>query len=122
MYTCYKLTEESRSKLLSLFSPKFERVIAHHITLKFGVGQNEPMPEQPKSCSVVGYASNEKIECLVVEVNGTTRRQDGKTLHITMSLDSNLAKPVDSNALLAESGWSPVDSAIKISVKPSIEK
>jgi hypothetical protein len=122
MYSCYKLTDSSRSMLLSRFPPKFEKVIAHHITLRFGVPAGEPLPDTPKSCRVIGYSANEKIECLVVEVNGTTVRPDGKIFHITLSLDPSKAKPVDSNTLLQELGWHPLDIAVKIDAKPSIEK
>lgn len=60
--------------------------------------------------NVVGYAYNEDmgIECLVVEVDGSTKRSDGKVFHITLSLDPEKAKPVDSNRLLETHGWEPV--------------
>lgn len=60
--------------------------------------------------NVVGYAYNEDmgIECLVVEVDGSTKRSDGKVFHITLSLDPEKAKPVDSNRLLEKHGWEPV--------------
>lgn len=122
MYSCYKLTENSRDRLLSTFRTKFDRVIAHHVTLKFGVPVGESVPEAPEACNVVGYAANDKIECLVVEVDGNTRRPDGSTFHITLSLDSTKAKPADSNALLRELGWKPLNSPIGIDVKPSIER
>lgn len=117
MYIGYELTEESRNKLLERFNPKFPKVLCHHITEKFGVTRDTPEPEMPSSVNVVGYAGNDIIEALVVSINGSMTRPDGKVYHITLSLDPSRAKPVMSNDLIAQSSWEEI-SDIPINVVP----
>lgn len=116
MYSCYLLTPNSRLLLLKHFLPKFHKSIAHHVTYKFGSDDYPPIA----TIKVVGYASNDKIECLVVEVDGTTIRPDGGTYHITWSLDPEKAKPVMSNDLLRQNDWTPV-TPIEIQTIPAVE-
>lgn len=113
-YNGWRLTEEAKNALLVRFPPRFADVIAHHVTLKRG----KQFCPQPVTARVVGYAVDEAgVEALVVEVNGSIERADGKTFHITWSIDREAGfKPVASNTLL-ETGFSPVD-AIEITVEP----
>lgn len=55
--------------------------------------------------TVIGIASDEAIEALVVTVNGTSKRKDGSTYHITHSLTPGKRKPVDSNTLIKNKGF-----------------
>jgi len=107
-YQAFEISAESRSRLAAQFAPKFPEFIGHHITYKMGVKSDVPLPEAT-SFKVVGYACNEEgIEALVVEVDGTTVREDGKTYHITWSLDREAGfKPVKSNDLV-KNGWTNV--------------
>lgn len=87
MYTGYLLTEAARNQLLERFPPKYERVIAEHITHTFGVPTDSPPPDEAESLAVVGYVDDgEGVEGLLVEVNGSTSRPDGSKFHITWSL------------------------------------
>lgn len=101
-YQAFELDAASRSALAREFPPKFPEFIGHHITHKFGVSADEPLPEA-KDFKVVGYGCNpEGIEALVVAVDGTTERPDGNVYHCTWSLDRDAGfKPVKSNNLLA---------------------
>ena len=100
MYTAYVLSEESRNTLMEKFPPKYEKVIAHHITVEFGVPKGTPPPEEA-DLKVLGYAdSGDGLEALVVSVNGSPKREDGKHFHVTWSLDPVKYKPVDSNDLI----------------------
>ncbi len=96
------LTDKSRAKLLALFPPAYKDVIAHHVTVKFGIKDNEPEPDMPETIQVTGIADDgEKIQGLRVEVNGSSTRGDGQTFHITWSLDRDKgAKPVDTNSIM----------------------
>jgi 8-oxo-dGTP pyrophosphatase MutT (NUDIX family)/ribosomal protein S18 acetylase RimI-like enzyme len=106
-YTAYVLTKASRDSLLSKFPPKFPDVIAHHVTLQFGVPQDTAVPEAAK-IEVVGYAADDSLEAVVVSVNGETKRPDGSTYHVTLSLDRTKGrKPVQSNEVVSK-GWEPV--------------
>ena len=107
-YQAFEISAESRSRLAAQFAPKFPEFIGHHITYKTGVKSDMPLPEA-STFKVVGYACNDEgIEALVVEVDGSTVRKDGRTYHITWSLDREAGfKPVKSNDLLL-GGWEKV--------------
>lgn len=97
MYTGYLLTDDSRSRLLQKFPPRYPKVIAHHITEAFGTKKSDPAPAQPKFVSVVGYIdSGDGVEGLLVAVDGSTDRPDGGKYHITWSLKEG-RKPVETN-------------------------
>lgn len=97
MYTGYQLSEASREKLLKEFPPKYDKIIAHHITEKFGTFKDDPAPEMPESVKVVGYIdSGDGVEGLLVAINGRTTRLDGSKYHITLSINND-RKPVETN-------------------------
>lgn len=118
-YQCWLVDNASRASLLHSFPPLFEKVVCHHVTYRYNVLSTDALPEAA-DIKVIGYAANDKIEALVVSVNGTEKRQDDKTYHITLSLDPEQAKPVDSNKLI-EFGWSRLDSPISINTTPSFQ-
>ena len=99
-----ELTDESRSKILSSFPPKYSEVIAHHITYK---GVKSEMPTEEDEISVVGYIDNgESLEAAVIAVNGVVTRPDGGVYHTTLSLDRDKGvKPVHSNDLLSSADY-----------------
>lgn len=109
-YTAYLLTKESRDLLLSRFPPKHKDVIAHHVTVKFGVPKTlDVVTGFQQVVDVVGYAEADGIEAAVVSVGGEIKRKDGKVFHITLSLDRSIGrKPVDSNTIISTNGWTPV--------------
>lgn len=113
-YTAYVLDDHSRQQLAKRFPPKFPQWIGHHITYEFGVPKGSP--EQygvSQTCKVVGYAEGDGIEALVVAIGGVTTRPDGKTFHITWSLDrSKGRKPVDSNKIIEQNGYTKVDPIV----------
>lgn len=106
-YTCYILDEGSRSRLKALFPPQWD-FIGHHITVKYGVPPDYPLPEG-KDFRVVGYAVEEGLECLVVAVDGTTERPGGGTYHITWSLDKRAGKKPAMSNILLRNGWDGVE-------------
>lgn len=109
-YIAFELDKKSRRKLMKDYPPKYPDVIANHITHKSRVNKDEKLPKNLKSIEVVGYADDgESIEALVVEVNGKTTRPDGRTYHITWSLDRSKGKtPVHSNQLIMSKGYENV--------------
>jgi len=115
-YQAFVLSEPSVKKLLSKFPPKFENVKAHHITHLYD--SPSEVPKAPESIKVVGIAENESVQALVVEIDGSIKRPDGKIYHITLSLGKG-AKANDSNDLLSK-GFKKV-SPVEIEVKPSIQ-
>jgi hypothetical protein len=115
-YSAYVLDKKSRRELLTKFPPKFQNVNAHHITVKFGLKDDDKMPH-PAKVEVVGYASDESLEALVVSVNGRTTRSDGGTYHITWSFQPG-RKASQSNGVVSNS-WEQVEP-IDINTRPEI--
>lgn len=121
MYTAYVLSQDSRNQLMEKFPPKYHRVIAHHVTVEFGVPEGTELPPEADA-KIVGYAdSGDGIEALVVSINGSTQRPDGKHYHITWSLESEKYKPVDSNDLVGY-GKYKLMLPIPINMNPEVLK
>jgi hypothetical protein len=114
--TGWKLPRDERERLLERFPPKYERVIADHVTLRSG---RSALPPKPEIARVVGRADDgESLECLAVELDGTTDRPDGSTYHITWSLGPR-RRAVESNDVLRERGWEPIPAPVDIKLEPA---
>lgn len=100
-YTSYVLTPANRAALAARFPPKYDKFVGHHITYEFGAPENAEAPPTPKTIKVIGYIdSGDGIEALVVSVDGSTDRPDGRTFHITWSLQPEVYSAKHSNELL----------------------
>ena len=110
------LAEDDREKLLRQFPPKFEKTVAHHVTLK-SEAERDPLPNDVKA-EVVGRTDDESgVEAMVVAIDGTTGRPDGSTYHITWSLgDGRRAR--ESNDVIRERGWQKLDQPIPVKLQP----
>lgn len=117
-YSGYKITEKDRAALAALFPPKFPDFLGHHVTWEFGVDpQVADLPPRVGKLTVVKYVCDDSLECLVVSIDNSELRPDGRVLHLTWSLDrSKGRKPVDSNKLLN----AKVDGVTYTSVSPSV--
>ena len=116
--TGWKLPKDEREALLGRFPPRYANVIAEHVTLRVGATPATPLPRKPDA-RIVGRADDGKsLECLVVELDGTTDRPDGSTYHITWSLGPG-RKARESNDVLRELGWKPVDAPIPVELEPA---
>lgn len=114
-FSCYLVDESSRKDILNLFPPRWD-LIGHNITLQYPV-MEKTVPE-PACIEIVGYACDDDLECLVASVNGTVIRPDGKTFHLTWSLNRAAGrKPHESNYVL-QRGWEPIQP-FPISVIPA---
>jgi hypothetical protein len=110
------LAEDDRAKLLEQFPPRFQKTVAHHVTLKTDAEQ-DPLPPAVKA-QIVGRTDDEKgVEAMIMTIDGTTDRPDGSTYHITWSLaDGRRAR--ESNDVLKERGWEELDHPIPIKLEP----
>jgi hypothetical protein len=116
--TGWKLPSEDREALLQRFPPRYEDVIADHVTLRVGATPATPLPRKVDA-RIVGRADDGKsLECLVVELDGTTDRPDGSTYHITWSLGPG-RKARESNDVLRDQGWEHVPAAIDVVLQPA---
>jgi len=102
MYTAFVLTDSARTELLQKFRPKYNRVYAHHVTERFGVGIDTPVPYDSIVSAYAHIDTEDGLELLLVSVDGRNKRPDGGTYHITWSLNPDLYKPVDSNKVITE--------------------
>ena len=110
------LADDDRERLLKQFPPRYEKTVAHHVTLKTD-SASDPLPPGVRA-EVVGRTDDEKgVEAIAVSIDGTTDRPDGSTYHITWSLgDGRRAR--ESNDVLKERGWEEFDHPIPIKLEP----
>jgi hypothetical protein len=117
--TGWKLPPVERELLLRRFAPKYENIVADHVTLRTGTTAETPLPHLPENSRVVGYADDGRsLECLVVEIDGTTERPDGSTFHITWSLGAS-RRARESNDVLRDRGWEYVEVPIPLELIPA---
>jgi hypothetical protein len=116
--TGWKLPREERETLLQRFPPRYDNVIADHVTLRTGATAETPLPHKPVA-RIVGRADDGKsLECLVVELDGTTDRPDGSTYHITWSLGP-ARRAIESNDVLRNQGWEYLSAPMPIELEPA---
>jgi hypothetical protein len=116
--TGWKLTSDERSSLLDRFPPKYDNVVADHVTLRVGATPETPLPREV-AAEIVGRSDDgDSLECLVVSIDGATDRPDGSTYHITWSLGPG-RRARDSNDVLRDRGWKPIDKPIPVQLEPA---
>ena len=118
--TGWRLDPQDRAELLERFPPEWPDVIADHISFETQAGSPIAMPSVDRAEIVGGINDGEGLQAMVVAINGETERPDGGTYHITWSLDrSRGRKPIESNRVIAEHGWRPLDDPVPITVRPA---
>lgn len=111
------LADDDRERLLEQFKPKFEKTVAHHVTLQTNA-EREPEPREVKA-AIVGRTDDDKgVEAMVVAIDGSTDRPDGSTYHITWSLAPG-RRAKESNDVIREKGWSQIDPPIPVKLEPA---
>ena len=116
--TGWKLTSDERAALLERFPPKYENVVADHVTLRVGATPETALPREVEA-EIVGEADDgDSLECLVVGIDGTTDRPDGSTYHITWSLGAG-RRARESNDVLRDLGWKPLEKPIPVQLEPA---
>ena len=113
------LDDADRAALLARFPPRWPDVIAHHVTLASKTA--DPLPPE-EAGEVVGHVDDGMgLEALVVAIGGTTDRPDGSTYHISWSLDCAAGRTAkQSNDVLRERGWEPINAPITIQLIPGV--
>ncbi len=111
------LAQEDRAKLLQRFPPKYDKTVAHHVTLSTGATGSTPLPPEVKA-QIVGHTDNDQgVEAMVVAIDASTDRPDGSTYHITWSLGPG-RRARESNDVLEERGWQELDPPIPVTLEP----
>lgn len=109
-----------RHFLLQTFAPTWPDVIADHITLRAAKSTDSELPGAT-TAEIVGIINDgEGVEALIVAVEGTIFRPDGKIFHITWSIDSaHGRKPVESNTVIDRLGFQRLETAVPIRIVPA---
>ena len=110
----WKLDRQQRDALLELFPPLWPDVIADHVTLESGA--DPALPGEVRATIVGEVSDDEGLQAMVVAIDGSTDRPDGRSERVTWSLDR---KPVESNKVIAERGWSALPKAMPITLEPA---
>ena len=114
----WKLDPEQRRELLQQFPPKFERVVADHVTLATRDASEARLPPEVDA-AIIGRADDgEGVEAMVVMIDGNSDRPDGSVYHITWSLaEGRRAK--ESNDMLAAQAWERFDLPMPVRLIPA---
>ena len=108
--------EAQRVELLQQFMPRYQEVVAHHVTLASASTRDLP---EPAIGEIVGIADDDAgVQALVVSIGGTTDRPGGGTCHITWSLGEG-RRAKESNDVIAARGWTPLDLPVPVTLHPS---
>ena len=112
----WELDRAQREALLKRFPPRYAKAIADHVTLKFGDRQAK-LPTETLG-EIVGEADDGRgVQAMVVRIGGTTDRPDGSTYHITWSLEPG-RQAKESNAVIAEFGWTALPEPVPVKLEP----
>lgn len=116
MTSGWKLDKVQRERLLAAHPPVYPIVVADHVTVS--ISAPEP-PKEVGNAFIVGYADDGTgVQALVVAIDGSTTRPDGKTWHITWSLaDGRAAR--ESNDVIAQVGWQQL-AGEEIVIRPAV--
>jgi hypothetical protein len=118
--TGWKLDETERPSLLDRFPPLWPDVIADHITLRSGAGEDDALPQKEQAEIVGDVSDGEGLQALIVAIGGVTRRPDGGVFHITWSLDRDRGRrAVQSNEVIADLGWRRLSEPVPIRIAPA---
>jgi len=112
----WKLDREQRGELLDRFPPRYPQTVADHVTLE-AEAESKSLPD-PVDAVMVGIADDRGgVEAMVVAIDGTTKRPDGSTYHITWSLAPG-RRARESNNVIREMGWDSFDVPIALMLTP----
>lgn len=114
----WKLDPRQRSELLERFAPKYDRVVADHVTLAARVAGDTPLPGNVAAEAVGRIDDDRGVEALVVAVDGATDRPDGSIYHITWSLGPG-RQAKESNDVLSKTPWQPLREPVALVLTPA---
>jgi hypothetical protein len=117
VYTGWLVDPAERAALLARFPPRYEIVVAHHVTQKFG--DREALPPEATTGRIIGEADDGLgVQALVVAIGEGPQRPDGGTYHITWSLAAG-REARESNDVIAASGWTALSPPIPVRLIPN---
>jgi hypothetical protein len=109
------LTEDSKKKLLSMVSPLYSTIYAHHVTLFHNISltpEYELLLGKKKIITLKENVYNEKIQAVTVDLEDMVSQN--RFPHITISAQKNV-RPVESNEMLQTNNTSqPINYNMQI--------
>jgi len=113
----WKVDAREREELLARFPATYARTVADHVTLKPRVDGG--ILPGPVLARIVGRADDGLgVEAMVVELDGSSKRPDGSTYHITWSL-AHGRKAVESNDVIRDKGWQRWAEPVPVTLEPA---
>ncbi len=115
-YTGWLVDPDARPNLLARFLPRYEIVVAHHVTHKFG--DHAASPPLATIGDIVGEANDGMgVQALVVAIDGDPARPGGGTYHITWSLAPG-REARESNDVIDARSWTPLQEPAHVRLVP----
>lgn len=114
----WSLDREQRQALLERFEPRYEKVVADHVTLAARVAADTPLPDSVEAQAVGRIDDDRGVEALVVAIDGSVDRPGGSIYHITWSLGPG-RHAKESNDVLANNPWQPLSEPIPLTLIPA---
>ena len=116
-YSCFVIDGADRARALEIIKPSYSKVIAHHCTFIFGDREDNDPPVSTFDIELLSVVdSGDGIQAVLVSVDDSITAPDGRTFHITWSLDPTKKKPKDSNMLIKQApklgAITPIDPKI----------
>ena len=99
------------------FPPRYDRVIADHVTLRSGTDAGTELPTEHAGV-VIGEADDGAgVQALIVAIGGRSARGDRSHFHLTWSLAEG-RKAKESNDVIAQGAWRPVEPPMAVMLEP----
>lgn len=111
-YRAYLLTPSDREKLLRLFPPTHDRVIADHLSAQ-AIDAMHLVKDGPATGEVVGVFDHHGMQALVVSVNGAEKTATGSYFHLSWSVDEGV-RTRNIGPAIAEYGFDRLAKPIKL--------
>jgi hypothetical protein len=114
----WKVDRAQRKELLQQFPPRYEEVVADHVTLAGKAADEAELPGDV-TAEIIGRADDgQGVEAMVVRLEGTSDRPDGSTYHITWSLAEG-RHAIESNDVIAAHGWRDFELPMPVRLHPA---
>lgn len=114
----WRIDPEQRQALLERWTPRYDNIVADHVTLAARIAADTPLPDKATAEIVGRVDDGEGVEAMVVSIDGGTDRPGGGVYHITWSLRPG-REAKESNDVLADLEWRPLRKPVPIDLKPT---
>lgn len=114
----WKVGDADRLALLARLPPRYAQVMADHVTLRAHVAADAELPPAARALIIGHVDDGAGVEALVVQIEGSTGRPDGRTYHLTWSLGPGRTA-IESNQAIARQGWTAMAAPLPVNLQPA---